>query len=262
MLQHRGAAEETFRLCSAVVFLARPRIHTYTQHCAGCTGRDCFDATSAPTLFDFSPLTVFAVLYYMTDLVCAPELSDAQSTLVASLQFQEIVQRSRSLTEKILLSIPETHKSCIDIETLQLNSSDNAKLGIMATNIGIPSVPVLKVVSEKFSLETSLRRMSEGLQLHRDMLSSVSPRLGKTDKVTELTADIRDLGIQINKMLKMLPTETVVQPTSTPVALRLPGEYEVQVAAHLTLVQLQSFGQDMIRHLRSLDQSNEEETES
>lgn len=68
--------------------------------------------------------------------------------------------------------------------------------------------------------------------------------------------------LYISQMLKMLQTETVAQPTPTPVALRLPGEYEVQVAAHLTLVQLQSFGQDMVRHLRSIDQSNEEETES
>ncbi|CAK6964107.1 uncharacterized protein LOC128381154 [Scomber scombrus] len=201
----------------------------------------------------------------MSDLVHSaplPELHGGQSALVADPKFQEIVHRSRSLTEKILLSIPKTHKSCIHTETLQLNSSENAKLGIMASNIGILSPPVLRVVSENFSLDTSLKRMSEGLQLHRDLLSSISPRLENKERVTELTADIRDLSMQINKMLKMLQTETVAQPTPTPVALRLPGEYEVQVAAHLTLVQLQSFGQDMVRHLRSVDQSNEEETES
>ncbi|KAM7381866.1 hypothetical protein PAMA_012630 [Pampus argenteus] len=193
----------------------------------------------------------------MADLVvqCAPlpELLDKDP------QFQQIVARSRSLTGKILLLIPETHKSCVHTETLQLNSSDNAKLGIMASNIGIPPPPVLKVVSEDFTLETSLRRISEGLHLHRNLLSSVC---GNKDIVIELMADIRDLGLQINKMLKMLQTETVVQPTPTPVALRLPGEYEIQVAAHLTLVQLQSFGQDMVRFFRSLEQNDEEETES
>lgn len=61
----------------------------------------------------------------------------------------------------------------------------------------------------------------------------------------------------ILQMLKMVLGEAV-QPTSTPVTLRLTGEYEVQVAAHLTLVQLQSFGQDVMRSLRSLDQSNED----
>ncbi|XP_070783762.1 colony stimulating factor 3 (granulocyte) a [Enoplosus armatus] len=183
-----------------------------------------------------------------------------RSALVEDPQSQEIVQRSRSLIQKILLSIPDTHKSCIHTETLQLNSSDNSKLVIMASNIGIPSAPVLRVVSEDFTLETSLRRMSEGLQLHRALLSSVSPRLENKDKVTGLMADIRDLVIQINKMLKGLQAEAV--PTPSPVALRLPGEYEVQVAAHLTLVQLQSFGQDVVRFLRNLDQSNQGETES
>lgn len=42
--------------------------------------------------------------------------------------------------------------------------------------------------------------MSEGLQLHRALLSSVSPRLENKDKVTGLLADIRDLVIQINKV--------------------------------------------------------------
>ncbi|KAM7370979.1 hypothetical protein PAMP_010485 [Pampus punctatissimus] len=198
----------------------------------------------------------------MADLVqCAPlpDLFGIHGALIKDPQFQQIVTRSRSLTEKILLLIPETHKSCVHTETLQLSSSENAKLGIMASNIGIPSAPVLKVVSENFTLETSLRRMFEGLHLHRNLLSSVC---GNKDRVIELMADIRDLGFQINKMLKMLQTETVVQPTPTPVALRLPGEYEIQVAAHLTLVQLQSFGQDMVRVFRSLEQNDEEETES
>ncbi|KAK1881228.1 Granulocyte colony-stimulating factor [Dissostichus eleginoides] len=162
----------------------------------------------------------------------------------------------------ILLSIPDTHKECIHIETLKLNSSENANFVTMASTIGIPPAPVLKVVSENFSLETGLRRMSEGLQLHRALLSSVSPRLEQKDRVIGLQADIRDLVVQINKMLKMAQAEAVVQPSPTPVALRLPGEYEVQVAAHLTLVQLQAFGQDTVRCLRGLDRSNDEETQS
>lgn len=184
------------------------------------------------------------------------------STLVADPRSQEIVQRSRSLIQKILLSIPDAHNSCIHTETLKLNSSENEKLGVMATNIGIPSAPVLKSLSENFSLETGLTRTSEGLQLHRALLGSVSPHLEKNDKMMELQADIKDLNIQINKILNKVKGEALAQPTPTPVALRLPGEYEVQVAAHLTLVQLQSFGQDVVRLLRSLDQSSEEEPES
>ncbi|XP_045925462.1 uncharacterized protein LOC123983293 isoform X1 [Micropterus dolomieu] len=203
-------------------------------------------------------LIVFAIPFYMATFARSAPLPE--NNTLKDPASQEIVQRSRSLIQKILLSIPDTHKSCIHTETLQLNSAENAKLVIMASNIGIPPAPLLK--AENLNLETSLKRMAEGLQLHRALLTSVSPRLESKDKVTGLLADIKDLVIQINKMLKIVQAEAVVQPTPTPVALRLPGEYEVQVAAHLTLVQLQSFGQDVVRCLRSLDQSNEGETES
>lgn len=46
--------------------------------------------------------------------------------------------------------------------------------------------------------ETCLRRISEGLQLHRALLSAVSPRLENRDKMDALQADIRDLVFQIN----------------------------------------------------------------
>ncbi|KAM3591608.1 uncharacterized protein V6R79_004752 [Siganus canaliculatus] len=179
--------------------------------------------------------------------------------LVEDPQSQEIVQRSRSLIQKILLFIPVTHKSCIHSEALQLNSTENERFALMASTIGIPAAPAIRTVSENFTLEACLRRVSEGLQLHRALLISVSPRLKNTDKVTELLADIKDLIININKLLKMIQKEAPVQPSPTPMSLRLPGDYEVQLAAHLTLVQLQAFGQDVVRCLRSLDQSNEEE---
>lgn len=59
-------------------------------------------------------------------------------------------------------------------------------------------------------------------------------------------------------MLKMVQTESQVQPTAPTLALSLPGEYEVQVATHLTLVQFQSFGQDMVRSLRNITQEDEQ----
>ncbi|KAM8728960.1 colony stimulating factor 3 (granulocyte) a isoform 1-T1 [Acanthopagrus schlegelii] len=185
-----------------------------------------------------------------------------RGALVEDPQSQEMVKMSRDLIEKILQAIPDTHTSCIHSQALQLNSTENAKLAMIAKTIGMPSAPVLKAVSESYTLETCLKHMSEGLQLHRALLSSVTPRLENKDKVISLQADIRDLVIQVNKLLKKVQAEAVVQPSPTPVALSLPGDYEIQVAAHLTLVQLQAFGQDVVRCLRSLDQSNEEETES
>ncbi|XP_058477055.1 colony stimulating factor 3 (granulocyte) a [Solea solea] len=196
----------------------------------------------------------------MASLGRSAPLPTESGALVADPAFQEAVERSRSLTQKILLAIPDTHSACIHTETLQLNSPDNAKLEIMAANIGIPAAPVLRALSENFTLRTCLRNMTEGLQLHRALLSAISERL--PNKMTELTSDIKDLSIQINKMQKMVYKEAAVQPTPTPAPLQLQGEYEVQVAAHLILVQLQSFGRDMDRCLRTLDRSNDDDTES
>lgn len=191
----------------------------------------------------------------------APLLPD-WSTLVESQQFQDVRLTSDGLTQKILFSIPDTHKSCIHTETLKLNSSENARYATMATTIGIRPAPVLSAVSENYTLETSLRHMSEGFQLHRALLSAVSPRLANEENVTTLMADIRDLVLWIDKMLKMAQTDAGVQPSPTPVTLNLPGDFEVQVAAHMILVQLQAFGQDTVRCLRSLNRSKDEETQS
>lgn len=54
-------------------------------------------------------------------------------------------------------------------------------------------------------------------------------------------------------MRKMVET-SVVLPT---VKLNLPGDYEVQVAAHLTLLQLQQFGRDVARCLESMDHTTD-----
>ncbi|MEQ2312671.1 hypothetical protein AMECASPLE_033606 [Ameca splendens] len=205
-------------------------------------------------------LIVFAC--YMASAARSAPLPKSSSALVEDPQFQEILQRSRSLTQKILDSISDTHKSCVHTETLQLNSSENAKLATMASTIGIPRAPVLRAVSKNFTLEAGLRAMHDGLQLHQELLTSISPRLGMKNKVAVLISDVRDLKIQIVKMQKMTQMQAAVPPMSTSVELRLPGDYDVQVAAHLTLDQLQTFSQDVARCLRSLDSSDDDEKES
>lgn len=57
------------------------------------------------------------------------------------------------------------------------------------------------------------------------------------------------------QMLKLSQKEGVSKPTPTGLTLDLRGSYEVQVAIHLILVQLQAFEQDMDRCLRSLEQN-------
>ncbi|XP_061564868.1 colony stimulating factor 3 (granulocyte) a [Cololabis saira] len=181
------------------------------------------------------------------------------SALVEDSEFQDHVQRSRALIQKILQSIPNTHKACVHAKALQLNSPENGRLLTIVSIIGIPSAPVLKNISENSSLENSLSQIYEGLQLHQILLTSVSNRLEKKDKVDALIADISDLTNQVKKMLRMTPAEEPVPPTPPQMTLRMPGDYEVQVAAHWTLLQLQDFGQDVNRCLRILERSNDEE---
>lgn len=67
-------------------------------------------------------------------------------------------------------------------------------------------------------------------------------------------------GVLVLQLLKVVKAEAV-QASPAAVTLNLSGEYEIQVATHLTLVQLQTFGWDVKRCLRTVDQSSEEETE-
>uniref|UniRef100_A0A8C6S4T3 Uncharacterized protein n=1 Tax=Neogobius melanostomus TaxID=47308 RepID=A0A8C6S4T3_9GOBI len=177
-------------------------------------------------------------------------------------QFQDLVLKSHSLIQKILFSIPGVHNSSIYMKTLQLKSPDNTKMVIMATNIGIPEAPVISAVSENCTLETSLSKITEGLHLHRELLNVVLPKLNNNEKMMELSNDVRDLDLLIQRMLKLIQKSTPPAPTYKPVVLRLPGEYDIQVAAHLTLWKLQAFGQDVVKCLRSMDPSDEEEPDS
>lgn len=174
-------------------------------------------------------------------------------------KFYDLGHRSQALIDKVILAIPETHKSCIHSETLQLNSNEHIKLQLMAAKIGITSAPILKAVSKDFPLDSCLRLMLEGLQLQQDRLQAVTQHVAKTDRVAEMQTDIRDLLIQIKKMLKIVQGEAAVQPTSSNLVLNVNGEFEAQVAMHLTLVHLQDFGEHVVRSLRNILRTSEED---
>ncbi|KAJ7985022.1 hypothetical protein DPEC_G00360820 [Dallia pectoralis] len=187
------------------------------------------------------------------------EYSGATGPLVEDPEFNLLLENSQNLIHKVLEAIPGTHRSCINLEILVLNSTvENQKLQYMATNLGIHSPPTLKALADNFTLETCLRHMSEGLQLHQDLLRAVQLRLATTENLTSLMTDIRDLSIQIKKMLRVVKAEVMLQPTATTLTSRLTGDYQVQVAAHLILVQLQSFGQNIVRSLRNIAIANGE----
>ncbi|KAM8889890.1 uncharacterized protein ACB058_012061 [Synchiropus picturatus] len=189
-------------------------------------------------------------------------LHAGDQALVEDPQFQAQVRNSRSLTEKLRDSVNEAYKSCVDTETFQLNLDDVDHLAIVARNINMPTPPVLRVSAENVSVESGLTQVTEGLLLYQAMLNATYPKLQNNEQVVALIADIKDLIVQLNKMLKMANAAKSVQPTPAPVELRLDSEYRVQVAIHLTLVHLQSFSHDMSRWLRQLDQSEEDEEET
>ncbi|XP_067101327.1 colony stimulating factor 3 (granulocyte) a [Osmerus mordax] len=211
-------------------------------------------------------IAVLAIQCYMATLaLSAPlegysgETSMAETgVLVEDPQFYDIGQKSRALIDKVILAIPETHKSCIHAETLTLNSADeHIKLQFMATKIGIPSAPTLKAVSNDFPLESVLRHMLQGLQQQKDLLLAATQHLPATERVTEMQVDLRDLLIKIRKMLKIVQKESTQEAPSAHLVLKVSGQYEAQVAMHLTLVQLQAFGQDVVRSLRNILQPSE-----
>uniref|UniRef100_A0A4W5QCI6 Uncharacterized protein n=1 Tax=Hucho hucho TaxID=62062 RepID=A0A4W5QCI6_9TELE len=157
-------------------------------------------------------LIVFVILCNMASYGhSAPilEYSGEAGQLVDDPEFNLSVENSQSLIKKVLDAIPETHASCIHSETLILNSSsENRKLQYLAINLGIPSAPTLKALTDNFTLETCLSRMSEGLQVHQDLLRAVVQRLANTESITALLTDVRDLRVQINRV--RLPVKRLI----------------------------------------------------
>uniref|UniRef100_A0A8C7R3P2 Granulocyte colony-stimulating factor n=1 Tax=Oncorhynchus mykiss TaxID=8022 RepID=A0A8C7R3P2_ONCMY len=173
--------------------------------------------------------------------------------LVRSAHIPEKSMDARSLVEKILGNIPVVHDSI----TTPLLQSRNMPYQSMATSLGIPAAPELRTVCRPlnqidFTLEVCLSSMSAGLQLYQDVLGELKERV-TTDKVTGLLADIRDLLAQVNKMQEPGQMSSVAQYEASGLASRLPGDYEVQVATHFTLLQLRDFTQNLKRSMRNIE---------
>lgn len=81
-------------------------------------------------------------------------------------------------------------KQCSDLQYIQEKERLAYTTGVCSDSAGALSCQ-----------ETSLRRMSEGLQLHQALLKqSVEPRLDNKACVEELDGDITDLLTQIHKV--------------------------------------------------------------
>uniref|UniRef100_A0A8D3CEP6 Granulocyte colony-stimulating factor n=1 Tax=Scophthalmus maximus TaxID=52904 RepID=A0A8D3CEP6_SCOMX len=163
---------------------------------------------------------------------------------------QSAAERVKMLVEKILRDLPAAHATVINTEGLTLDpSTQTTNLQMMVTSLGIPNIPVLKPLSERFTL-VSLR-MSAGGRLYQGLLEVLSERLSG---LTDLQADVRDLLTHIRKMKEatQIGADSSDEIQSLDLASRLHGNYEVQVAVHVTLTQLRSFCHDLIRSLRAV----------
>ncbi|XP_037544581.1 colony stimulating factor 3 (granulocyte) a [Nematolebias whitei] len=190
-------------------------------------------------------------------LSCFLFTSSVQSAPVGSLSslppaFEETATQAKTLVEKILKDIPAAHSAAVSIQGLGLESSTQmSNLQMMEVSLGIPAAPVLKKLSEHFTLDTCVSRMSAGIQLYQNLLAVLSQNLSGLE---DLRSDLRDLLTHINKLkevAQLAGDDSDQNPGLDPVS-RFQDSYSVQVAVHLTLMQLRSFCHDLIRTFRVL----------
>uniref|UniRef100_A0A668RVV8 Uncharacterized protein n=1 Tax=Oreochromis aureus TaxID=47969 RepID=A0A668RVV8_OREAU len=164
--------------------------------------------------------------------------------------FKEAVERVMRLVEKIRKDVRSVHDAYCPPQGLTLDpSSQTGQLEMMRITLGIPDTPVLKELSEQFT-DMCVSRMLAGGRLYQGLLVDLSGRLGGLEA---LSAELRDLVTHINQMkdTAQLSSDSSDQ-SSLDLTLNLHGNYDVQVAAHLTLCQLLEFCHDLIRSLRNM----------
>ncbi|KTF90227.1 hypothetical protein cypCar_00047478 [Cyprinus carpio] len=129
---------------------------------------------------------------------------------------KDTIEQAHSLINKILQDIPTTHAAWIKSKSLTLGDSKaRLELEFLKKDMYIPSAPVLQLISNNFSMLQN--------QAGFDPSKQASDEESQTPE--------HDL------------------------AKRLTNEYLTQVAAHLTLQQLQDFSCDILRSIHSMTSS-------
>ncbi|CAM4630177.1 unnamed protein product [Leuciscus chuanchicus] len=163
------------------------------------------------------------------------------------------VKNAVSLAKEILSNIRGAHDACVTSAGLTL-SSEAKSLEYLLSDIGIPAPPVLK--SEELTMETSLNRIVNGLELHHKLLEEIGVVLNSSEELKPLLAGVRDLCDQVKKVQRLAQIPSPESQDGFPgLSLQGRSDYQVQVAAHLTLQQLRSFTQDVFRTLRHISAS-------
>ncbi|XP_029364727.1 colony stimulating factor 3 (granulocyte) b [Echeneis naucrates] len=170
--------------------------------------------------------------------------------------FGEAAERAKVLLEKILKDLPAVHAITVNAEGLTFDpSAHTTNLQMMVRSLGIPASPVIKPLSERFTLDMCVSRMMAGCRLYQELLGVLSKRLSG---LQDLRVDLRDLLTHITKMKEVarLGGDSSDQDPDLDLLLScLHGNYDVQVAVHLTLTQLRSFCHDLIRSLRAISRA-------
>uniref|UniRef100_A0A672PBQ1 Colony stimulating factor 3 (granulocyte) a n=1 Tax=Sinocyclocheilus grahami TaxID=75366 RepID=A0A672PBQ1_SINGR len=183
-----------------------------------------------------------ALLVTLVGIVASAPISDK-----LGIMNKDTIVQAHILINKILKDIPTTHAAWINNKSLTLgDSTTRLQLEFLRQSM-IPSAPVLQNISSISSVETCLAHIVKGLQLHLNLLNEISKELTQTDQVNELKAEIKELRSLIKKLQK--------QQSQTPehdLAKHLTNKYMTQVAAHLTLQQLQDFSCDVLRSILSI----------
>uniref|UniRef100_A0A3Q3C8E4 Uncharacterized LOC102308930 n=1 Tax=Haplochromis burtoni TaxID=8153 RepID=A0A3Q3C8E4_HAPBU len=202
-------------------------------------------------LFSGVTLFVFPVvaLLHCCLLAALVQSAPVSSPSNPSQTFKEAVERVMRLVEKIRKDVRSVHGSIINIDGFTLDpSSQTGELEMKRINLGIPDPPVLKELSEQFTADMCVSRMLAGGRLYQGLLVDLSRRLGGLEA---LSAELRDLVTHINQEVLGF-IQVVWSLLSLDLTLNLHGNYDVQVAAHLTLCQLLEFCHDLIRSLRNM----------
>ncbi|KAF4084598.1 hypothetical protein AMELA_G00107980 [Ameiurus melas] len=214
-------------------------------------------------------LGLFLALSTLGRSVLPAPLKDME--VMRSSEFQDAAESALSLVTKIHGEIPAVHKSLIHTMTLSLDESDLSTLQFLKEFLDLPEPSPLQPHSNKFKLDVSLGQIDEGLKLQETLLKVIGELTHfrfKKPKPDGLLYDLRDALLHVHRMQHLIKagkrdervSESRLKEDLKP---KLEKEYMSQVAAHLTLVRLRQFAEDVSRSLQSMIISPvEQETES
>ncbi|XP_043109183.1 colony stimulating factor 3 (granulocyte) a [Puntigrus tetrazona] len=202
-----------------------------------------------------------ALLVTLVGIVASAPISDK-----LDIMNKDTIEQAHSLINKILQDIPTTHAAWINSKSMTLGDSKTMlELQFLKKDMNIPSAPVLQNISTISTLELCLANIMKGLQLHLILLTEIgkADTLDPTDHVKSLEAKIEELLHLIEELQSQAGFNSTKQAsdehtTVHGLAKNLTTKYKTQVAAHLTLQQLQDFSCDILRSILSMSSSTAE----